>query len=133
MPQDLDALRAGSWINVIVGLAIAATVLLASRVSGAQMAVSLVARAAVAGLAAQRLGTRGGGAMTLKCHQPAPAPGVCTDGGDRAAVTVHKRARVTTKTQKDARGAHWHAYTLQGWQSPSPPISPEMELHGADE
>ncbi|HUR69969.1 MAG TPA: cupredoxin domain-containing protein [Candidatus Thermoplasmatota archaeon] len=79
------------------------------------------------------LGTNADGSMYLRCTS-ASEPGVC--GGDRpdqATVTVHKRDRVTFRIHNDDSGDHSHDFKLEGWQYALPPLSPESELHKADE
>ena len=82
---------------------------------------------------ALKLGTKSGGAMYMKCDNAASTPGVCNDSGDQATVTVHARDRITLKIHNDDPGDHSHDFNIQGWQYAFPPVSPEMELHDADQ
>lgn len=77
------------------------------------------------------LGTSGG-KMYMRCDVAKSTPGVCT-GGDQATVTVHKRDRVHLSIHNDQGGDHSHDFNIRGWQYAFPPVSPEMELHQADQ
>jgi hypothetical protein len=115
-----------AWLKwTILGVAIVvllygALVALAEYNNGNQVTVAL------------KLGTKSDGSMYMTCDAAASTPGVCS-GGDQAIVTVHARDRVTLRIHNDDPGDHSHDFNLKGWQYAFPPVSPEMELHQADE
>jgi plastocyanin len=74
----------------------------------------------------------GATSMYMKCDAARSTPGVCS-GGDQATVTVHQRDRIHLTIHNADGGDHSHDFNVQGWQYAFPPISPEMELHSADE
>lgn len=81
---------------------------------------------------ALNVGTNPNGGMYMRCDAAKSTAGVCGDG-DQAIVTVHQRDRVTLQIHNDDQGDHTHDFNVQGWQYALPPISPEMELHQADQ
>jgi hypothetical protein len=109
------------WTIGVVGvlaLAYASFVGFASYSSGAPAEVTF------------KLGTLPGGKMYLRC---ADATGGSCSGGDQGVFTVRERARVMFHVHNDDSGDHSHDFKLGGWQYALPPISPESELHQADE
>lgn len=79
------------------------------------------------------VGTDGAsGKMFMRCDPSKSSAGVC-DGSDQTTVTVHKRDRVHLTIHNADKGDHSHDFNVEGWQYAFPPVSPEMELHSADE
>jgi uncharacterized cupredoxin-like copper-binding protein len=78
------------------------------------------------------LGTKSDGKMYMRCDTSRSTPGVCT-GDDQTTVTIPLRDRVTLHVHNDDAGDHSHDFNIQGWQYAFPPVSPEMELHQADD